>query len=103
MEKELLSSLINKSVVRIGTEVTIVRRGSDLGGTPNAKVEERLEVLTHKKVKGEFVLEAFSTETGKVFKVKAKHIRKIDGMVPDRLVSAHKAEGKKRGRKPKKR
>ena len=103
MEKKLLATLINSGVVRKGTEVTVLRTGVDLGGSPTPRVIENLEIVGHKKVKDEIVLAAFRTSDGKQFKVKAAHIRLIDGMPPSRLVAAHKSEGKKRGRKPKKR
>lgn len=103
MENELLLDLINSGVVRTGTEVTILRKGMDLGGSLNARIIEKLEVISHKKVKGNIVLEAFNISDGRKFNVRAKHISLIDGMPPNRLVEAHKSEGKKRGRKPKKR
>ena len=103
MEKELLETLINSGVVREGTEITVRRTGLDLGGSPTPRGIENLEIIGHKKVDGEIVLATFRTSDGKKFKVEPRHIRLIDGMPPRRLVAAHKSEGKKRGRKPKKR
>ncbi len=103
MDKELLVTLINNGVVREGTKITVLRTGIDLGGSPTPRVIEILEIAGHKKVKDEIMLATFRTSDGKKFKVKAAHIRLIDGMPPSRLVAAHKSEGKKRGRKPKKR
>ena len=56
MENELLLDLINSGVVRTGTEVTILRKGMDLGGSLNARIIEKLEVISHKNVKGNIVL-----------------------------------------------
>lgn len=102
MNVDQLLDLINKGIVRTGSEITVIRKGRDLGGAQKAKVEESLEVTSHKEVDGEIILEAFSVVDGKIFEVKAQHIVKIDGMHLSRLVNAHQTEGKKRGRKPKK-
>ena len=101
MENDQLSDLINRGIVRTGTEVTIIRRGMDLGGSNKAKVEESLEVISHKEVDGVIILTARSVVDGKPYKIKANNIKKIDGMFLGRLINAHQTEGKKRGRKPK--
>ena len=101
MEADILLDLINRGIVRTGTEVTIIRRGQDLAGERRVPTEQCLEVRSHAEVDGEIVLEAFSTLDGKTFNVKAKNIIKIDGMYLSRLLNAHQSEGKKRGRKPK--
>jgi len=103
MEILELSTLINTGVVREGTKITILRKGKDLGGSDTVMVKEILEVASINKVDDEMILESFSTENGRRFNVKAKNIKIIDGMPVSRLISAHKSEGKKRGRKPKKR
>lgn len=103
MESSQLSDLINTGVVKEGTKVTILRKGKDLGGSDTAVVEESLEVASISKVDDEMVLASFSTENGRQFNVRARNIKLIDGMPIDRLITAHKSEGKKRGRKPKKR
>lgn len=103
MDKTLLATLINNGVVKEGTEVSVRRKGLDLGASLNVTVEELLEIYSVEKVKGNFLLRAFRTSDGRKFTVKAEHIGFIDGMPPSRLVTAHKSEGKKRGRKSKKR
>lgn len=103
MDKKQLATLINTGVMRTGTKISVLRKGMDLGASPNVVVSEILEIISYKKVKGEMVLEAFRLYDSRKYVVRAEHIRFIDGMPIERLISAHKSEGKKRGRKSKKR
>lgn len=100
MEDDLLVNLINSGVIKKGTEVEILRAGLDIGGHISVYSPHAVEIHSYKMNKHRAILIGCSIMDSKRFKIKAKHIRSIDGMDPARLKTAFQSEGKKRGRKP---
>lgn len=103
MQIDLLVFLINNGIVQQGTEVTILRPSRGMGEQSTIYLPHNLELLDIKVLKDKVILKGVSTIDGKQFKIGAQHILKIDGMEPERLSTAFKTDGKKRGRKSKKR
>ena len=129
MYNNLLTSLINKGIVHVGTELGIIRPGVGIDGsyvtTSHILITERGNCCKRSEANhivevfnigfdGEdnsipYVL-AYSTIDGKRFKIRAEHIHIIDGMNPADLARSYgldengvqKRRGKKRGRKSKK-
>ena len=99
MKAELLDSLINNGIVKEGTEVTVFRSGRDIAGMPTVSVRHQMEITKMEVIEKQTLLEAISVVDGKRFNIQAKHILQVDGMNPERLATAFKTEGKKRGRK----
>ena len=109
MDYNLLKALIEKNVICVGTEVTIIRPGIYLNGLADIKVEETLEIQHITQKNQTYILVGVSVVNGKPYSFKAQHINKIDGMPPKRIATIYglrpdgsiKPAGKKRGRKPK--
>jgi hypothetical protein len=126
MEEGLLISLINKGVIREGTEIGIVRPGTGMDGS--RIVSDRILVTSRtngecKRSKANHITEVYkidnsgdktqlfvgSTVDGCIFKIASNHIFTIDGMTPEDIAKvynldldgARKKTGRKRGRKPK--
>lgn len=108
---ELLVTLINKDVVRKGTELLIPRAGRDLAGNNSILFDHVVEVIETKIKDGIGYCLARSTEDNAPFRVSAKSIYLLDGMDPSRIAHSFgfkldgspRSSGKKRGRKPKNR
>lgn len=108
MDTNLLSTLINKNIIRIGTRLTVFRPGLDLAGVLTVKVKDELDIFTILD-EDEIIITACSISKERNYKIKASHILKIDGMDPAILAKIFNVNadgslrppGKKRGRKPK--
>ena len=133
MNNDLMKSLINTNVIRPGTELGILRLGNTMDGRKAAAHhiklytpedadgnQEAIKVNANHVVEtydcgieedGTAFVKAHSTVDGKRFKLKAPHIVLIDHMLPEKLARVYgfnpdgtkRKQGKKRGRKPKRR
>lgn len=133
MNNELLVNLININVVKPGTEIAVLRYGKSLGGTAaatnrlrvfgaedkdgnqktiNVNANHIVEVYKCSITKkGLAVLNAHSIVDGEECEFGADSIQLIDHMLPIKLAGVFgynadgtkRKQGKKRGRKPKKR
>ena len=133
MDNELLVNLININVVKPGTEIAVLRYGKSLDGsaaatnrlrvfgaedkdgnqkTINVNANHIVEVYKCTiNEKGIAFLEAHSTEDGEDCSFGSESIELIDHMIPTKLAGVYgfnadgtrRKQGKKRGRKPKKR
>ena len=133
MDNELLVNLININVIKPGTEIAVLRYGKSLDGSVAAtnllrvfgaedkdgnqktiKVKANHIVEVYKCAiteKGIAVLNAHSTTDGTKCEFGADSIKLIDHMLPVKLAGVYgfnadgtkRKQGKKRGRKPKKR
>lgn len=133
MNNELLVNLININVIKPGTEIAVLRYGKSLDGTATATNRLRVFGAEDKDgnqktinvnanhivevyecgitEKGIAFLKAHSTEDGKICAFGSESIKLIDHMLPVKLAGVYgfnadgtkRKQGKKRGRKPKKR
>lgn len=125
MNKNLLSILINKNVIRIGTEIGMVRNGVSIdgravatnkilvsSGNENCKISNAnhiIEIFNIDVDGDEILLYGHSTVDGHHFKVSHTDIHVIDGMTPEAVARVYglfedgtpRRLGKKRGRKSK--
>lgn len=106
MDTSLLLTLINKNIVKIGTKIVVFRQGLELDRNLTIKDELGIFKIT---VKDKITIIAGDELKERIYKFKASHILKIDGMDPIILAAIFnvnadgslKPPGKKRGRKPK--
>jgi len=131
MNPDLLLNLINISVIKPGTEIAILRYGTSMDGSKTATLrmkiysgEDKNGNQNQTKINANHIVEVYecgidsdnipfmkvySTVDGKKFILRAKDVKLIDHMLPEKIAAIYgfkpdgtkKKQGKKRGRKPK--
>lgn len=132
MNSDLLTNLINISVIKPGTEIAILRYGTSMDGSRTATnllkvysdedndgTQNPIKINANHIVEiyecgvdkeGVVYIKAHSVVDGKKFRLCASDIKLIDHMLPEKLAGVYgfnpdgtkKKQGKKRGRKPNK-
>lgn len=109
MNINLTKQLINRNVIRSGTEVTAYYRGVGLSGASVVKSVGTFTVSRAAIREDDVIFEAASTVDGQTTRLSASAVILLDGMDPARMAGIYGLsgegetlqQGKRRGRKPK--
>lgn len=109
MHITLSKRLIERGVIKAGTEVEAVYRAVGLSGQADVPRLGTFVVTATTIGADEVLIEAASTVNGAPVKLSARAVQRLDGMEPARIASIYGLsdegdplkQGKRRGRKPK--
>lgn len=101
MESEVVNNLVNASVIKAGTELSVEYMNVRSFGIP-AKSYGTFKVVHITNIKNNYYFTVYSLEESKSIVVSANQIKLIDGMELNRIISAFNLQqnGAKKPRKP---
>ena len=102
MKKEIVNNLVDSSIIKAGTELSVdYVSDQTFTGTP-AKMKGVFKVVRLTNYQGNYYFTLARPDQDKAIVAEAEHIHLIDGMTAERVIKAFNLaeDGKKKPRKP---